>query len=522
MRKNFLYAFALCLPMLVFFAGYLFNHSKAIQPTGFIQYDNVSYIAYAKQYTDADKFHLQYSNPFNDSDDYRPIYFQIQTLFFAFLLKAGVPPGWILIPFTIICTLICFLLLIRIYDFVMPNPKNRTFNTWLFAWGGGLLTLAGIVAHYILKREGSVTDDLFLIDPEKGWWGLSFGRSLFFSCEAYNHALFLGCIYALLRRKYILAIVLLFLLSVSHPFTGLELAAIVCAWCAFEFLLRKNELPIWFALASLAVLSFHLYYYLVYLEQFPDHRSVSEQYTLTWRLGIYRIIPAYCIVGTLAIVSMYNASLKKFLAIRPNRIFLCWFLIAFLLANHEVFMQARQPIHFTRGYIWTSLFLLGLPALQQFNVWLKNKYKVIGLAVFAFVFLFDNFIWITGNAIGKATSPYITYITPEQKQIFQALDQSSTNHTLIISNDNSMAYLSSVYTKAYPWYSHPYTTPFAATKSQIQNLFFTKGVFDSAWSRRHINFILRKEDTTALSALERVKAKKILETSNYLIYSYNP
>ena len=36
---------ALTLPMLVFFAGYLFRHNPDLIPTGFIQYDNVSYVA---------------------------------------------------------------------------------------------------------------------------------------------------------------------------------------------------------------------------------------------------------------------------------------------------------------------------------------------------------------------------------------------------------------------------------------------------------------------------------------------
>src|SRR5688500_12621191 len=94
--RNWLFALALTIPMVVFFIGYLFNHTDSIQPTGFIQYDNVSYIAYAKQYVDNDRFTLFYTNPFNDSGEYKSIYFQTQTLFFALLLKLGVPPGWIL------------------------------------------------------------------------------------------------------------------------------------------------------------------------------------------------------------------------------------------------------------------------------------------------------------------------------------------------------------------------------------------------------------------------------------------
>ena len=105
--KNWRLAFILTSPILIFFGGYLFNHSGNLIPTGFIQYDNVSYIAYAKQYLDSDVFHLQYSNPFNDQAQ-MPIYFQPQTLFFCTFVKARYPS--VLDPDHIYYYLFCHLL----------------------------------------------------------------------------------------------------------------------------------------------------------------------------------------------------------------------------------------------------------------------------------------------------------------------------------------------------------------------------------------------------------------------------
>src|SRR5215207_5025069 len=169
---------ALCVPMLVFYGGYLLHHNSELSPTGFIQYDNVSYIAYGKQYLDDDHFHLQYSNPFNDRN-LAPIYFQPQTLLFALCLKTGMPPGWILIPFSLLCAFVCFLLVIAIYDYLIPSSPFRTFHLWLFAWGGGLLVLFGIPAHFYLGHDAAFIDGIFTLDPEHGWWGLNFGRALF-------------------------------------------------------------------------------------------------------------------------------------------------------------------------------------------------------------------------------------------------------------------------------------------------------------------------------------------------------
>ena len=71
----------LSLPVVFFYGAYLFNHIPGLSPTGFIQYDNAGYAAYAKQYLDADEFHFAYSNPFNDSSHYLNIYFQTQNIF---------------------------------------------------------------------------------------------------------------------------------------------------------------------------------------------------------------------------------------------------------------------------------------------------------------------------------------------------------------------------------------------------------------------------------------------------------
>ena len=520
-NKNILLAIGLCLPLLIFYAGYLWNHEPGLRPTGFIQYDNVSYIAYAKQYLDADQMHLQYANPYNDRD-YTPIYFQPQGLLFALLLKLGIPPGWILIPFTLICSFICFLLLIAIYDHLVPSKKFRTFSLWLFAWGGGLLTLAGMIAHFYLNQKDAFLDGIFVLDPEHGWWGLNFGRALFFSCEAYYHALFLGTVYALLRHRWLMGFILLFLLSLSHPFTGIELILIILSWSCVEFFWQRKNIPAWFIGLVFFAFCFHIYFYLVYLEKFPDHQSVHAQYTLNWRLRFYRMIPAYCLVGALAIVSLISEPVKKFFSFRANRLFTCWFLVAFLLANHEWFMTARQPVHFTRGYIWTSLFLLGLPALQRLNNYLSSRWGKLGLATLAIVFLMDNFLWITNNVYSKASLPYATYMTREQEEVFSILEPLSNNKTLIVSGDANISYLSSVYTEAYPWYSHPFTTPFAENKRMTQNRFLEEGLLDSSWLSRPVNFVLRKTDTAALTKMASLPIQKRINTENYSVFIYRP
>ncbi|MGB3005755.1 MAG: hypothetical protein WBC06_04545 [Chitinophagaceae bacterium] len=518
--RNWLFALLLTAPMLVFFLGYLFNHSKDLVPTGFIQHDNISYMAYAKQYLDSDKASIFYSNPFNDSDDHQPIYFQTQTILFAVLLKAGIPPGWILIPFTLICSLICFRLLISIYDHMFPGNKYRTISIWLFAWGGGLLTLGGFFAQLLY---GSLTvNSIFFLDPGAGWWGLNFGRSLFFSCEAYYHFLFLSVIYCLLKQKWAGVLAISAILSVSHPFTGIELLSIASAWLLAEKIVFKNKsIPAWLVTGEFLILLFHLYYYLYFLNQFNDHQSVNEQYALNWRLRFFSIIPAYFITGLLALLSVLKTSKPgKFFFQSKNRLLLLWFLVAFSLANHEMIMKPMQPLHFTRGYIWTSLFLLGIPALHYlFSKLSVSVFQKINFVFFLLLFFSDNLVWIYKQSSVKTKTTSTSYLNFEQQGIFALLNKHTTNRTLIIGTDELIPYMSTVYTKAYPWLAHPFTTPYVAQKRAALSRFIVFGETDPSWKGKDLIFVIDKKDSLAVKRVAKLSypATILAETVSYNI-----
>ena len=519
-KRNWLFALLLTTPMVVFFLGYLFNHSNDLEPTGFIQHDNISYVAYAKQYLDSDKNSLFYSNPFNDSDDHQPIYFQTQTLLFAGLMKAGIPPGWILIPFTLVCSLICFWLLIAIYDHLFPGNKHRTISIWLLAWGGGLLTLSGFFAQLIYGSSN--VNSIFFLDPGSGWWGLNFGRALFFSCEAYYHVLFLGVIYCLLKQKWPGVLAISAILSISHPFTGIELLSIANTWLLVEKIIFKNKsIPAWLVIGELLILLFHLYYYLYYLNQFDDHHSVNEQYALNWRLRFFSIIPAYSITGMLALLSVWKINKpRKFFSKSQNRLFLLWFLVAFGLANHEMVMKPMQPLHFTRGYIWTSLFILGIPALHYLLSNLTASiFQKITLGFFVLFFFSDNLAWIYSQSSAKATTPSTSYLNSEQKKIFTLLKKHTTNRSLIIGSDELIPYMSSVYSRAYPWLSHPFTTPYVAQKKAALSRFIESGAIDPSWKGRELIFVIDKKDSLAVKRAGTLSfpATILAETVSYKV-----
>ncbi|MBI1344040.1 MAG: hypothetical protein GC171_14020 [Terrimonas sp.] len=493
-----LLAFLLTLPVFLFVLLYYLKSGNGLIAPGFLQYDNISYIAYARQYPDSGFQHLLYSNPFNDSAQYPALYFQVQNFLFLAFLYLGVPPGVTLIVFTLLFAFITFRIIIALYDQLMPESKNRVLSILLFSWGGGLLVTAGLGALSFIPIGGlDKIDRLFVLDPGWGWWGLNLGRSLLFSTEAYYHALFLGGILSILKRKWVLAIFLSFLLFLSHPYTGIEYLSIIVAWCGYEIILKKNRaIPAWFALANLMILVLHIGYYMVWLNRFPDHHSVHEQCAMNLSMRYSTLIPAYILTGCLAIGALFTkGGIKPFLNKEYNRLFLTWFLISFLLANHEIFMKPLEPVHFTRGYVWTSLFILGLPFLEQIWGYLRQKKKAaLWISILLFIFLSDNAAWLANYGRKGSSTGLSVYLNKDQQAVLDWLKNNTDTSTLIISNDNLISILSTVYTKAYPWISHNLATPFLSQKKDIYYHYIKNGVIDRAWGGRNFIFILNHEE----------------------------
>ena len=139
--------------------------------------DNALYLSYARQYSDANHLQLFYSNPFTDSSSYPSIYFQVQSVLLALMMKTGLG-GFSMIIFVLVFSFLCFRVIISIIDTLIPQSKYRILSIILFAWGGGLLALSGIPVHFLRAPDGQdFLDRIFFLDPGWGWWGLNLGRS---------------------------------------------------------------------------------------------------------------------------------------------------------------------------------------------------------------------------------------------------------------------------------------------------------------------------------------------------------
>jgi hypothetical protein len=519
---NWSFAALLTLPILAFFLFNLYNHDQGLVSTGFIQYDNVTYAANAYQYNWAEHNSLFYTNRLNDSHNYSNIYFNPQVFVLALLMRAGVSPGYAVMMFTLICAFVFFRIIIALYDSVKANDEYRTRNILLLAWGGGLLCAAGLFLNAFRMTNHDFWSSLFTLDPAHGWWGLNLGRSLFFSLEAWYHLLFFATILGLVKRKWILAVFLLCILSLSHPFTGIELLLILLTWTVAEkFLIKKIQVPNYFLVSVLIVLGFHLWYYLVFLNRYPEHFSVFEQYSLNWRYRFYHFIPAYCLAAALVILAASIPGWKKYVSNSNTRLFLMWAVAAFALANHELFIKPMQPLHFTRGYIWSAMMLAGLPALNAiWKFFSEQGAGALFALLFSILFLSDNLLWICANSRRVHEPTGVTLITDEQEAILSGIEKVATYNDLIIGTDEVIPYLSSVRTKSNIWMSHPYNTPFYTKKQLVFLSFIQTGILPIEWKDRRLIFIVEKDAPSQVAIFKKLssKLKPLAESSNYLVY----
>jgi hypothetical protein len=392
----------------------------------------------------------------------------------------------------------------------------------LFTWGGGLTALAGLMGSSFLSGHQTEQwiDGIYLADPANGWWGLNWGRTLFIPLEAYYHFLFLLNIYLVLKQKWKVAAVVALFLSISHPFTGIEYLAIINGWIVLEKLVFKNKtIPYWFAIAMIGITALHAWYYLVYLNGFPEHKLLFTQYSVGWTYSLLIAIPAYSIVAALSFANMYmNRPVKKFLALPHQRLFLCWGIIAFLLSKHEWFIKPMQPIHFTRGYVWVGLFLFALPALLWLINYLQQKKRKWVLYIFIFLFLSDNILWTTNLLRGKNDTEWEGHITKDTKQVLDHLKNNATNKDLLLGNATLVNYLSHTCTPASAWVSHPYNTPNIEQRSLQAKTFLESGVRSPEWNDRRVLIVLdkRKELTYITPSLQ---TNKLFENNSYIIFT---
>ncbi|MEP7352808.1 MAG: hypothetical protein ABI824_06220 [Acidobacteriota bacterium] len=447
--------------------------SRGLVPTVFAQYDLAYYLANGRQHFQ-DGFHLLYGNPYAQYGT-PAIYFQPHVFLLGLLLKLGLSPDAVELLFWITAAAFCSLVAARIYQaWVGWDTLAQKLGFVCFFWGGGCLALLG--EAFGLPAGQSVAHSALLFDPSDGWWMLNFGRNLVNPAEAFYHGLFLLAMLLLSQKRFGWALATGALLSISHPFTGLSLALILTAYAALECVLKNGAATIKLLLGSVALTSAHVGYYVFFLHRFADHRAVEEQWTLEWIYLFWTFAPALYLVTILAFGRLTRwKNLATFLADPRMRLCLVWFAVIFALAEHDLVIPPRQPIHFAHGYDWTALFFMAAPAvipmLEKLLPIRRVPLRVLAVAALMLLFLSDNLLWFgTFLEPGVQTSEIV--LTRDEKNVLDWLGMHGQDQAYVASPDRWISYLTPTYTSLRSWSGHDYNTPHSQQRrSEVAQVF---------------------------------------------------
>jgi len=427
------------------------------------------YLANGRQYFDGESSGIFYSNPYI-YERHEAIYFQPQVVLFGlFTVMSPDSPGLLLAMFGLVVTVAGFWVLGRLVEDLCPGLGRWQHRALVVtvAWGGGLLCLAS--ALYTLGKGMRL--DVLRLDPSHGWWFLNFGRNFVYPTEGLYHLIVLLMLWAALRGRHVLMLLAGLLLAVCHPYTGIQYAIIVLAWVGIELMYVRSGLFRWrWAWLYALPLAYSLGYYGVFLMSHASHRELVSQWALDWSYKITTIVPAYILVFSLFTLRCRTPQRLIECFSQPfNRLLGLAAILSFGMANHEAFVTAHQPLHFTRGHIWLPLCLLGLPALVQAWQWLAQRRALatLAVAVFFIVMLSDNAVFFavqTQKTVG-------IYTRADQLDTFRFI-RKQPGKPVVLSKDPEFAYLSATYSQARPYYGHYYNALDIENKSKRVQEFF--------------------------------------------------
>lgn len=499
--RSWAIAFLIVLPAAIPYATHFSVWKPYSLPTGYIQHDMPIYMAKARETFDDGRFHLLYSNPCSQRYDSPRVYFQPWTFLLGWIQwKTRWRPLWLFPLFWWLSAWGCGRLMLGLYRAVAGEPDSATKRRGLalFCWGGGVLSISGAVWGWAVRGK-VVEADLSRFDPFGGWWFLNLGRNLVYPTEALYHLLFLGAILAVIRRRRVLAAAIAALNAACTPFSGFELLAVLAAWTAVEvvFLEDKERLKP-FGAAILAITGLFLFYIVFFLNLFDEHRQIAARMALPWEYRAESFVPAYALAGAPAVWSLRRLPIAaRTLSRVENRLFLIWFLVAFALSVHEFAVRPRQPIHFTRGYVWTPLFLLGLPAtlaglerLRSFGGW-KGRAAVAAIMLLG---LSDNLVWFGCRiADSRTIAGNGLRLDSAQREVLDRLNDPRLYGHVVVGNDHRLLYLAIAETPLRSWISHWIETPEFETRREEMERAFRLKVFEPRWEKIPLLVAIRRD-----------------------------
>ena len=147
-----------------------------------------------------------------------------------------------------------------------------------------------------------------------------------------------------------------------------------------------------------------------------------------------------------------------------------------------------QPLHFTRGYIWTPLFLMGTTALIDLFKTLRSRggplYGKLAIGAVVAVLLLDNTVWLGSfawQALDGPPSKDWTVTEATQLALDRWLSLPENHGAFVITSDHDVGYLTSTYTPLRSWIGHVQHTPDIKSRRREVAAFLENGHVVDGW-----------------------------------------
>jgi hypothetical protein len=412
-----------------------------------------------------------YPNAYDYRDDAPVIYFHWFIWLLGFgVVKLGFEPGAWFVTLGVVGAVACSWVTLKLVEAILPTRRFLTLLFLLAMWGGGFLCLARIAANIHAGRPWS--DDICAYDPFDGYWFMNWGRNLIYPTEATYHALAAACWLAVLRGRWPWAVAAAAAVAATHPFSGLEVFLMLLAWWGLEFCLRPDRRHAVPLLALVVVIGLFGWYYGVYLESFPQHRHLRNALELNWTLSPLALVLG---IGPVALFTLARLIVDRRALDKDVGFLLTCFAVAFLLSNHQWFIHPVQPLHYTRGYFWLPLCLIGLPWGQRvLSNWRQRMRPVVFAATTALmgaVAVSDNALFLRKNIDNPE---HVVYLWPAADDMFRWIKQNRLQGVLL-TRFPDLGYWASVYTSLRPFTGHGHSTPDYNLRLGELDLFFDRG-----------------------------------------------
>ncbi|MCA9051358.1 MAG: hypothetical protein KDA89_21620 [Planctomycetaceae bacterium] len=495
--------------------------------TGFFHYELPYYVANGRSAFEHGNGIL-YPNPYDPRPESPVIYCHwLPWVLGLATAVCGFDPGDTFLIFTFAASLIFAwstrrLILLRLRG-SEPIPSRKPMSdlneirrlpdsVWFLAvmWGGGLLVFGGVVETAVLAfadvSGGFDTweDQLLRFDPGRGMWFLNWGRNALFPTEAVYHSLAAACWVSEIRGRGRWANGFLVLLATTHPWSGLELLLTITLFRTVQLYMAQfapgapTDRPrrsgrgepvrqLWF---SVSVLVLFLLYYKVWLPSFAAHAELQSVWELNWSLSGTSALLAYALVLPAAMIRIRSVlrNRRNLSSSGPDLFLMCALLTAAVLAFHDRLIRPVQPLHFTRGYLWMPLFLLGLPVLREWTDRIPRTAATTCLVgLIGVVAALDNLTFAVIHGRRQFRQEDGFHLSLEDRVLLQALCEERTignrphqTSAVVMSESETINYLLPAYTSLKPWLGHQFNTPdFPRRKEQWQKCFTQDGIVAS-------------------------------------------